>query len=156
MMTLWIDADACPRPIKDIVFKAAKRLQLPLKLVANSYMQTPNSPLVELIQVSAGFDVADNLILERAQGYDLVITNDIPLASELVKKGVVAISTKGEIYDAESIGERLAVRNLMTEIRSTGEMTGGGRPFGERDKKEFAAVFDRTLAKHLRRIEAEV
>ncbi len=148
--TIWIDADACPRPVKDIVYKASKRLQIPVKLVANSHMHTPPSPLIELIQVGAGFDVADNHIVESAALGDLVITADIPLANDIVQKGLCAINPKGEIYNAESIGERLAMRNLMTEIRSTGEMTGGGRPYSDQDKKLFAATFDRTLTKLIR------
>jgi uncharacterized protein YaiI (UPF0178 family) len=148
--TIWIDADACPRAVKDIIFKASRRLLVPVKLVANSYMQTPDSDLVELIQVPSGFDVADNHIVANAGQHDVVITADIPLAGELVRKGLIAISPKGEIFDAESIGERLAMRNLFTEMRSSGEIMGGGRPYSEQDKRDFAATFDRTMVKLLR------
>lgn len=148
--TIWIDADACPRAVKDIVFKASRRLSVPVRLVANSYMQTPESELIELIQVPSGFDVADNHIVAHAKVRDLVITADIPLAGELVRKGLLAISPKGEIFDAESIGERLAMRNLFTEMRSSGEILGGGRPYSEQDKRDFASTFDRTLVKLLR------
>lgn len=148
---IWIDADACPRAVKDIVFKASRRLSVSVKLVANSYMQTPDSELIELIQVPSGFDVADGHIVSHAGPGDLVITADIPLAGELVRKGLLAISPKGEIFDAESIGERLAMRNLFTEMRSSGEIMGGGRPYSEQDKRDFAATFDRTLVKLLRR-----
>jgi uncharacterized protein YaiI (UPF0178 family) len=147
---IWIDGDACPRPVKDIVYRASERLRVPVKVVANSPMFVPHNGLVELIVVSSGFDVADAHIVSQVGIMDLVITADIPLASEVVKSGSTAINPKGELYTAESIGERLAVRNLMAEIRSSGEIVGGSRPYSDQDKKAFAAAFDRTLTKILR------
>jgi uncharacterized protein YaiI (UPF0178 family) len=147
---IWIDGDACPRVVKEIVYRAAERLRVPVKVVANAPMWTPKSDLVELVIVPHGFDVADAHIASLVTPSDLVITADVPFAQLVVNRGAVAISPKGEMYDAASIGERLAVRNLMTELRSSGEISGGGRPYSEQDKKAFAAAFDRTLTKLLR------
>ena len=150
VVTIWVDADACPRPVKDMVFRASERLKLPVKLVANSQMHVPRTGLVELVLVASGFDVADDHIAERVGRHDIVITADIPLADAVVKNGSIAISPKGELFTAESIGERLAVRNLLAEIRSSGEFVGGGRPYSDQDKKAFAAAFDRTVTKLLK------
>jgi uncharacterized protein YaiI (UPF0178 family) len=147
---IWIDGDACPRAVKDIVYRAAERLGVRVRVVANSSMQIPRSDLIELVIVNSGFDEADAHIAASVEAWDLVITADVPFASLVVQKGSTAISPKGEMYTAASIGERLAVRNLMTELRSAGEYIGGGRPYSEQDKKSFAAAFDRTLTKLLR------
>jgi uncharacterized protein YaiI (UPF0178 family) len=147
---IWIDGDACPRAVKDIVYRAAERQSVKVNVVANSPMRTPPSELIELMVVSHGFDEADAHIAGLVLPQDLVITADVPFAQLVVNKGAVAISPKGEMYDAASIGERLAVRNLMTELRSSGEISGGGRPYSDQDKKAFASAFDRTLTRLLR------
>ncbi|MDX1654846.1 MAG: YaiI/YqxD family protein [Candidatus Competibacteraceae bacterium] len=147
-MHIWIDADACPNPVKEIVFRASKRLSLPVILVANRPMRTPPSRLIRAVQVRAGFDMADNYLLENAAGEDLVITADIPLAAELVKKGVPALNPRGELYTEHNVRERLAMRDLMEQLRSTGEVGGGPAPFGDRDRQAFANSLDRWLAKH--------
>lgn len=149
-VTIWIDADACPRAVKEIIYKASARLKIPVKLVANSPMFIPQNGFTELILVPSGFDVADAHIAEMVASTDLVITSDIPLASLIVGKNATALNPKGELYTSESIGERLAVRNLMTEIRSSGEFVGGSKPYSDQDKKAFASAFDRTLTKLIR------
>lgn len=144
---IWIDGDACPRVVKEIVYRAAERLSVRVKVVANKPMWVPQSELIELVLVPHGFDVADAHIASLVTATDLVITADVPFAQLVVQRQAVAISPKGEIYDAASIGERLAVRNLMTELRSSGEIQGGGRPYSDQDKKAFAAAFDRILTR---------
>lgn len=147
-MTLWIDADACPRPVRDIVVKAAKRRQIELVLVANSAQQLPPGPGVRQVIVPSGADVADQYIIDHSRPGDLVITADIPLAAGLVERKVTAINPRGEIYDESSVGERLAVRNLMDELRGAG-LAGrsGPAPYNDRDKQAFANSLDRLLSR---------
>lgn len=144
-MKIWVDADACPGPIKDILFRAAERLKVPLTLVANKPLRTPPSPYIRAIQVPAGFDVADDRIAAEAQGGDLVITADIPLASAAIAKGAHVLDPRGERMTPENIQERLALRGFMEELRSSGVQTGGPAPFSMRDQKAFADQLDRLL-----------
>jgi len=144
-LKIWVDADACPGPIKDILFRAAERLKVPLTLVANKPLRTPPSPYIRAIQVPAGFDVADDRIAAEAQGGDLVITADIPLASAAIAKGAHVLDPRGERMTPENIQERLALRGFMEELRSSGVQTGGPAPFSTRDQKAFADQLDRLL-----------
>ena len=146
-MQIWVDADACPRVIKEILFRAAERLKVSVILLANSAMRTPSSPYIETIQVSASFDVADNQIVQKLERGDLVITADIPLAAEVIKKGGYALNPRGEFYSEDNVFEYLTMRNLMQELRSNGEITGGPPPFNMKDKQAFANQLDRFLAK---------
>jgi len=130
------------------VFRASKRRHVPVTLVANQLLKTPPSPFIKAIQVSPGFDVADNYLLQHADMADLVVTADIPLAAELVKRGITALNPRGELYTEDNVGERLASRNLMEELRSTGVVGGGPAPYGDRDKQSFANSLDRWLAKN--------
>ncbi len=148
MSTIWIDADACPRMLKDVLFRAATRLQRPLILVANQALQIPASEWIRRVQVEQGFDAADRHIETHAQRGDLVITNDIPLAANVIPNGVAVINTRGEILDRENVRERLRVRNLMEEIRATGQITGGPPPLDNADKAKFANALDRWLARN--------
>lgn len=145
-MKIWIDADACPRAVKDILFRASSRLQVPLCLVANRSLAKHNGPLVETIVVAEGFDVADDYIAEHAAPTDLVVTADVPLAARIVAKGGVALDPRGERYTEESIGDRLAMRDLMSELRDTGMIQGGGPPpFSMSDRNRFASALDSLL-----------
>lgn len=147
-MTLWIDADACPRPVRDVVVRAARRRQIELILVANSAQQLPPGPGVRQVVVPSGADVADQYIIDNAQPGDLVVTADIPLAAGLVERQIVAINPRGVVYDASNVGERLAVRNLMDELRGAGLAgRGGPAPYSDRDKQAFANSLDRLLAR---------
>jgi uncharacterized protein YaiI (UPF0178 family) len=148
---LWIDADAAPRDVKEIVFRAALRLELRTILVANARMPTPaNNPYVEAIRVSGGPDVADDHIADEAVPGDLAVTADIPLAARLVEKGVVALDPRGEIYSAANVRERLSIRDFMQGLRDTGIETGGPNAYGQREKQAFANALDRTLTRMLR------
>ncbi|CAM3489613.1 YaiI/YqxD family protein [Parendozoicomonas haliclonae] len=147
-MKIWVDADACPNVIKDILFKAAQRTSTELTLVANQYLRTPPSPLIKAVQVPSGFDVADNHIVQECEAGDLVITADIPLAAEVLQKKAHALNPRGEFYDQENIRHRLAMRNFMEEMRSTGQVSGGPPPLGNREKMDFANALDRFLASH--------
>ena len=150
-MKLWIDADAAPRDVKEIVFRAARRLQVEAVMVANSRLQPPpGNPFVSAVRVEGGPDVADRHIAEHAEPGDLAITADIPLAAALVEKRVRVLDPRGEEYSAENIGERLAVRGFMDGMRGAGVETGGARPYGDRDKQAFAAALDRTLTRLMR------
>ena len=150
-MKIWVDADAAPRDVKDIVARAALRLELPTLLVANQRIQTPaNNPFVSAVRVEGGPDVADDYIAEHAQPGDLAVTADIPLAARLVKKGVKALDPRGTEYTEENIGERLSVRDFMDQLRSTGVETGGPSAYGTKEKQAFAAAFDRALARLLK------
>lgn len=151
-MRIWIDADAAPRPVKDIVARAASRLELPCVLVANQRLRPPaNNRFVTAEWVDGGPDVADDYIAEHAEPGDLAITADIPLAARLVEKKVVVIDPRGTEYTPGNIGERLSVRDFMDGLRQTGVETGGPSSYGERDKREFAGAFDRILTKLVRR-----
>jgi uncharacterized protein len=150
-MKLWIDADAAPRDVKEIVYRAAKRLELETVLVANQRLQVPlGNEFVFTVRVEGGPDEADRYIAEHAMPRDVAVTADIPLAAILVEKGVVVIDPRGEEYSAENIGERLAVRDFMDGLRGSGVETGGSRPYGPRDKQAFAGALDRLLSRALR------
>lgn len=146
-MHIWVDADACPAVIKDILFRAAQRWQMPLTLVANQALYTPPSPLIRAVQVPRGFDVADAHIVERAEKGDLVITGDIPLAAQVLEKGAMALNPRGERYSPETIRERLAMRDMMEELRASGVYTGGPPSFSQSDRKAFANQLDTLLAR---------
>ncbi|MDS4039569.1 MAG: YaiI/YqxD family protein [Candidatus Competibacter sp.] len=146
-MKIWIDADACPAPVKAIVFRASQRRGVPVTLVANHRAQSPPSPLITVVQVDQGFDAADDYLVEHAAASDLVITADIPLAARLVAQGVPALNPRGELYAADNVRERLALRNLKEELRAAGNMTGGPAPYHDRDKQAFANSLDRWLAR---------
>ncbi|TWJ26426.1 YaiI/YqxD family protein [Geobacter argillaceus] len=144
-MKIWIDADACPRVIKEIVFRASARLQMPVCLVANQDLSKAHTGLVTSVRVSDGFDVADDYIAEHAAPSDLVITADIPLAARIVAIGGVALDPRGELYTEENVGERLSVRDLMQELRTAGLVQGGPAQFGQADRQRFASALDRLL-----------
>ena len=146
-MHIWVDADACPGPIKDILFRVAGRLKLSLTLVANKPLRTPPSPYIRAIQVPQGFDVADERIAAEVAAGDLVVTADIPLAAAVIAKGGTVIDPRGEQFSTENIQERLALRNFMEEQRASGVQTGGPAPFSARDQKAFADRLDRLLAR---------
>lgn len=147
-MRIWVDADAAPRDVKDIVARAALRLELTTLLVANQRLQTPaNNPFVTALRVEGGPDAADDHIAEQAEPGDLAVTADIPLAARLVEKGVCAIDPRGTEYSEQNIGERLSVRDFMDGLRSAGVETGGPKGYGTRDKQAFAATLDRLLTR---------
>ncbi len=147
-MQIWVDADACPNTIKDILFRAANRTGIPLTLVANQHLKTPPSQYIKSIQVEKGFDVADNYIAQQAQPGDIVITADIPLAADIVAKGAIGINPRGTLYDERNIKQKLTMRNFMEEMRSTGQVSGGPPPLDNRDKQAFANTLDRILSKN--------
>ncbi|MEF3074023.1 YaiI/YqxD family protein [Methylobacter sp. Wu1] len=147
-MRIWVDADACPNVIKDILFRAAERRQLALILVANHFLVVPPSRVIRSVQVPGGFDAADRYIVEQLQENDLVITADIPLAADVIAKNAHALNPRGEFYTKDNIKDRLAMRDLMDELRSAGQVSGGPAPFGQRDKQDFANALDRFLAKY--------
>lgn len=146
-MQIWVDADACPKVIKEILFRAAERKQVLLTLVANKSMRTPASCYIRVIQVPAGFDVADNRIVQQLQNGDLVITADIPLAAEVIDKGGHALNPRGEFYSRENIRECLSMRNFMADLRNSGVDTGGPTSFSQSDRLAFANQLDRFLAR---------
>lgn len=146
MMKIWVDADACPRVIKEILYRAAERKQVPMTLVANQPLQTPPSAYIDSMVVGAGFDVADDKIVELLNTGDLVITADIPLAAAAIAKAGHAINPRGELYTEDNIKERLAVRNMLDELRGAGVETGGPPALGPADKQAFANQLDRFLA----------
>lgn len=146
-MAIWVDADACPKPIKEILFRAATRTQVELTLVANQMLMVPKSPWIHSVQVPKGFDVADNEIVQRMSAGDLVITADIPLASEVIAKGAKVITPRGETYDTGSIAGALTMRNFMDTLRSSGVETGGPAAFSVSDQREFARQLERYLAR---------
>ena len=146
-MKIWIDADACPVVIKEILFKAAHRTKTECTLVANQFIKTPPSPFIKAVQVKAGFDVADNEIVKAAEAGDLVITSDIPLASEVIDKGALALSPRGELFTSENIKGRLNIRDFMDTMRASGEHGGGPPPLGLADRQKFANQLDRLLTK---------
>lgn len=147
-MQIWVDADACPGVIKDILFRAAERVHVPLTLVANQPLRTPPSRYIRAIQVAAGFDVADNEIVRLAQEGDLVITADIPLAAEVIEKGAHALNPRGELYTKDNIRQRLSMRDFMAELRSSGIDTGGPPSLSQSDRQAFANQLDRFLTAH--------
>ena len=151
-MHIWVDADACPAVIKDILFKAARRTKLPLSLVANHFMSVPPDKHITLTQVPSGFDAADDYIVEKCEAGDLVITNDIPLAADVLAQNALALNNRGEEYDKSSIKQILGMRDFMDTMRSSGEHTGGPKAFSQRDKQNFANALDRLLTQGLRNL----
>jgi uncharacterized protein YaiI (UPF0178 family) len=146
-MRIWADADALPGPIRDILFRAAERTERSLVLVANKNLRIPASRFIRFERVKPGADVADNFIVQQMEAGDLVITADIPLAAAVVGKGGLALDPRGELYDENSVSERLSYRNFMHELRSEGVQTGGPRPMDARARQDFANALDRLLAK---------
>ena len=147
-MKIWVDADACPVVIKEILFKAAERTGVQLTLVANQSIRVPPSRFISAIQVASGFDVADNEIVKRLESGDLVITGDIPLAAEVIEKGGQALNPRGEMYTAENIRARLNIRDFMDTMRASGIDTGGPPALSQNDRKNFADHLDRLLARY--------
>lgn len=146
-MQIWVDADACPNVIKEVLFRAADRVNVMVTLVANQYIKAPPSPYIRSLQVPAGFDVADNEIVRRVEPGDLVITADIPLAAEVLEKGGDAINPRGERYSPATIRERLTMRDFMDTMRSSGVQTGGPSTLNQRDRQQFANELDKWLLK---------
>jgi uncharacterized protein len=146
-MEIWVDADACPVAIKEILFRAAMRTKTQVTLVANHAIRVPKSPCIRALQVETGFDVADDEIVERCQPGDLVITSDIPLAAQVIDKGGNALSPRGEVFSANDIQARLTMRDFLETMRSSGVVTGGPPALSQNDKKLFARHLDSLLAK---------
>ena len=145
-MKIWVDADAAPRDVKEIVFRASKRLNIPVVMVANQRMSMPvNNPNVTAVWVKGGPDEADRHIAEHAAEGDVAVTADVPLAAALVEKRVVVLDPRGEVYSQENVRERLSIRDFLASLRDTGVETGGPPPYGQREKQAFAAALDRTL-----------
>ena len=144
-MKIWVDADACPVVIKDILYRAANRAQIPLTLVANQMLRVPPSPWIKAVQVPGGFDVADQRIASDAQAGDLVVTADIPLAAEVLAKGGAALNPRGERYSDATIRERLTMRDFMETMRASGVQTGGPDSLSQRDRQQFAAELEKWL-----------
>ena len=149
-MQIWVDADACPKVIKEILFRAAERARVPLVLVANRRLYTPPSEYVQSVQVPQGSDVADHRIADAVEPGDLVVTTDIPLAAIVIAKGAHALDPRGELYTGDNIGSRLAMRNLMSDLRGEGVLTGGPVSIRPRDRKAFADELDRFLGRRVR------
>lgn len=148
-MQIWVDADACPGVIKEILYRAAERVQVMLTLVANQSLDIPASPYIQSVRVGSGFDVADNYIVTSLQSGDLVITADIPLAAEVIEKDAHALNPRGELYTSENIRQRLAMRNFMDELRGSGVQTGGPPTFSHRERQSFANELDRFLTRNI-------
>ena len=147
-MNLWVDADACPVVIKEILFRAAERTKTNVTLIANQSISVPPSRYIKTQRVSSGFDVADNEIVKQVQNGDLVITNDIPLASEVIDKGALALSPRGELFTTENIKARLNMRDFLETMRSSGVQSGGPAPLNQADRQAFANHLDRLLRVH--------
>lgn len=150
-MKIWVDADACPVAIKEILYRAANRAEVELTLIANQMLRVPPSPWIRALQVPSGFDVADGRIVEESSAGDLVVTADIPLAALVVAKGALVIDPRGELLDSRNIQERLAMRNFMEGLRSSGVETGGPASFSASDRQAFGNQLDRLLAKRNQR-----
>jgi uncharacterized protein YaiI (UPF0178 family) len=144
-MHIWVDADACPHVIKELLYRAANRLKIALTLVANQPLSTPASPYITVLRVPAGFDRADQAIVQRVRAGDLVVTADIPLAAEVVAKGAHALNPRGQVYTPENIHEHLTMRHVVDELRQSGVQTGGPSAFSRRDRQAFANHLDRFL-----------
>jgi uncharacterized protein YaiI (UPF0178 family) len=144
-MQIWVDADACPKVIKEILYRAAQRTQCSLVLVANQSLAIPKSPFIKAIRVEHGFDVADSYIVQQVSPGDLVITADIPLAAEVIEKGAAALNPRGESYNQNTIKQKLTMRDFMDELRGSGVMTGGPPPLSQTERREFANALDRYL-----------
>jgi len=150
-MQIWVDADACPNVVKEILFRVANRAKVQTTLVANQYIKTPPSKFIKAMQVSHGFDEADNEIVRLAEVDDLVITADIPLAAEVIEKGAHALNPRGEMYTRENIKQRLQMRDMVEAMRNSAvEMSGGHSAFGQKEKQAFANALDRFVAKYNR------
>ena len=147
---IWVDADACPGVIKDILFRAAERAQVRITLVANQWLRTPPSRFIRSLQVAGGFDVADSAIVERVRAGDLVVTQDIPLAARVLERGGIAVNPRGELYTPDNMAERLSMRNFMEELRGSGVQTGGPPVFHARDRQAFANRLDHWIAQRPR------
>ena len=148
-MQIWVDADACPKVIKDILFRASQRLDLPMILVANQPLSVPPNCKIRAVQVPPGFDVADNYIVQNLSAGDLVITADIPLAAEVIDEDAHALNPRGELYTKNNIRERLMMRDFMSDLRSSGVQTGGPAALSQRDRQDFGNALDKFLAKHV-------
>ena len=148
-MQIWVDADACPKMIKEILFRAAERAQITTTLVANQNLATPPSRYIKMLRVKSGFDVADNEIVNRLTSGDLVITGDIPLANEVIDKGGHALNPRGELYSKDTIKERLSMRDFMDNLRASGINTGGYSTLNSRDIQAFANELDKFLARRV-------
>jgi len=147
-LEIWVDADACPVVIKEILYRAAERAQVKTTLVANMLLRVPPSPYLNAIQVASGFDVADNRIVQELSAGDLVITADIPLASEVISRNAHALNPRGELYSVENIQERLTMRDFMEQLRTSGVETFGPNAFSAADRKSFAAQLDKFLTRY--------
>ena len=147
-MKIWVDADACPVAAKEILYRAAERTKISVVLVANQYLKVPPSPFISSLQVASGFDVADDEIVKRCEKDDLVITADIPLASEAIDKGATALNPRGELYTPHNIKQRLNMRDFMDTMRASGADTGGQPKYSDKDKQQFANALDKYLTKH--------
>lgn len=143
---IWIDGDACPKAVKEIIFKTSRRLNILVIVVANSFQILPQSDLIKLIVVDNGFDAADMHIVDQVEIHDVVITADIPLAAEVLKKKAIALNPRGEIYHANTIGSILSMRNFMKELRDGGSIIDGPRPFGPKDIKQFADSLNKLIS----------
>jgi len=150
-MKIWVDADACPKPVKDILFRVADRTEIMVTLVANQGLRLPDSPFVNLLQVGHGSDVADDEIVNKCEAGDLIITADIPLAARVVEKGALALDPRGKVYDKNNIGQILSMRNFMDELRGSGVETGGPSGFGQKERFKFANELDKFIATQHRR-----
>lgn len=146
-MNVWVDADSCPAAIKEILFRAADRKKIKLTLVANQFMRIPTSAHITFLKVASGLDVADNEIVKRLNPGDLVITNDIPLAAEVVEQGGFALNVRGELFTVENIGDRLSVRDFLDSLRASGQETGGPKPMSSKDRSIFANQLDTFLTR---------
>jgi uncharacterized protein YaiI (UPF0178 family) len=147
-MQIWVDADACPGEIKELLYRAAQRTKIKLTLVANQSLFTPKSEFIKTLLVGDGMNIADRRIVELVAPGDLVVTADIPLAADVVAKGAEAIDPRGGLYSAHNIGERLAMRNVRDQLRGSGQIMGGPPNFGPKDRQAFANQLDRWLVKH--------
>lgn len=150
-MQLWVDADACPVPVKDVLFRVSEKRRVPLVLVANQHIRTPTLPWIRCVVVEKGFDMADNYLVANTRAGDLVVTQDIPLAAELVGNQVAVITPRGDILDKQNIGQRLSTRNLMESMRNDYQLNSRSPSFDARDKQAFANALDRQLARLLPR-----
>ncbi len=148
LVQIWVDADATPLVIKEILYRAADRAQIVTTLIANMPLRIPPSAFIKTVRVPKGFDVADHYIVQHLEPGDLVITADIPLAAEVIKRAAHAIDPRGDLYSEDNVDERLAMRNLMQQLRSTGDNIGGPRPFGSSDRQRFANQLDRFLTRN--------
>jgi uncharacterized protein len=150
-MKIWIDADACPKAVKEILYRVAERTEISVTLVANSPLNLPHSSFIHLTQVGSGADIADDEIADKCEVGDLVITADIPLAARVVEKGAQALDPRGMIYDKNNIGQVLSMRNFMDELRGSGVETGGPSGFGQKEKFNFANALDKLIAQRKKR-----